>query len=79
MDYLFWKNLAISARPKQWLKNLAVFAALVFSGQLFELQAFSRVLAAAVIFSLLASAVYLLNDIIDIPRDKLHPLSLIHI
>lgn len=75
MDYLFWKNLAVSARPKQWLKNLAIFAALVFSGNLFERQLFLRVAGAAVIFSLLTSAVYLLNDVIDIPRDKLHPVK----
>lgn len=75
MDYLFWKNLAISARPKQWLKNAAIFAALIFSGQLFEPLAFSRTLIATLIFSLLVSAVYFLNDIIDIPRDKLHPIK----
>ncbi len=75
MDYLFWKNLVISARPKQWLKNAAIFAALIFSGQLFEPLAFSRTLIATLIFSLLVSAVYFLNDIIDIPRDKLHPIK----
>lgn len=75
MDYLFWKNLAVSARPKQWLKNLAIFAALVFSGNLFERQLFLRVAGATAIFCLLTSAVYLLNDVIDIPRDKLHPVK----
>jgi len=75
MDYLFWKNLAISARPKQWLKNLAIFAALVFSGQLFNFQPFTKVILATLIFSLLTSAVYLLNDVIDIPHDKLHPIK----
>lgn len=75
MDYLFGKNLVLSARPKQWLKNIALFAALVFSGQLFEPLAFSRTLVATLIFSLLVSSVYFLNDIIDLPRDKLHPIK----
>jgi len=75
MDYLPWKNLAISARPKQWLKNLALFAALIFSGNLFERALFIRVSWAFIIFSLLASSIYFLNDIIDIPRDQLHPVK----
>lgn len=72
MDKILY-HLAVSARPKQWLKNLAIFAALVFSGKLFILSEFIKTLWAAIIFSLLVSAVYLLNDIIDIAQDRLHP------
>ena len=62
-----------SARPRQWLKNLALFAPLVFTGGLFEVELFWRVAFAAVLFSATASAIYLFNDVIDAPADKLHP------
>lgn len=72
MDKILY-HLAISARPKQWLKNLSLFAALVFSGKLLIAQEFIKTFWAVVLFSLLASSVYLLNDIIDVEQDKLHP------
>jgi hypothetical protein len=62
-----------TARPRQWIKNLAVFAALVFSGLLFHPGYFERVLMAYVLFCGLASAVYLVNDIADAPQDRKHP------
>lgn len=65
--------LFLSIRPKQWLKNVSLFAALVFSGRLFISDDFSKTFFAAILFSLLASAIYLLNDIIDIERDRQHP------
>jgi 4-hydroxybenzoate polyprenyltransferase len=64
-----------SARPRQWLKNLALFAPLVFTGGLFEAELFRRVAIAVILFSTTASAIYLLNDIIDAPADRLHPLK----
>ena len=62
-----------SARPRQWLKNLALFAPLVFTGGLFEAELFWRVVAAVVLFSMTASAIYLFNDIVDAPADRMHP------
>ncbi len=62
-----------SARPRQWLKNLSLFAALVFTGQLFETEKFLIVCWAVVLFTILTSSVYLFNDIIDAPLDRLHP------
>lgn len=62
-----------SARPRQWLKNLALFAPLVFTGGLFEAELFWRVTGAVILFSATASAIYLFNDIIDAPADRLHP------
>ena len=62
-----------SARPRQWLKNFALFAALVFSGQLFYSESLSRVILAFFIFSLLTSSVYLFNDVVDLPMDRRHP------
>lgn len=64
-----------SARPRSWLKNLALFAALVFSGDLFLRQKFLQVFWATIVFSILTSSVYIFNDILDISQDKLHPLK----
>lgn len=64
-----------SARPRQWLKNLALYATLVFSG-LFFLDFpyyFLRVTLAFVTFCVLSSAIYLVNDIIDVESDRQHP------
>ena len=72
MDKLLYQ-IALSARPVQWLKNLALFAALVFSGNFFIRSSFLEVLWAVIIFSLMASAIYLLNDIVDLEYDRLHP------
>ncbi len=59
-------------RPRQWLKNTFVFAALVFSRSFTDPGAVLLSLAAFVIFSLLSGAVYLLNDLADIAEDRLH-------
>ncbi|MBQ6438251.1 UbiA prenyltransferase family protein [bacterium] len=68
-----------SLRPVQWLKNAVMFAPLIFSGLLFstdpitQLPYFVTTLYAAFIFCILASSIYLLNDIIDIKADRAHP------
>lgn len=62
-----------TVRPKQTLKNLALFAPLVFSGNLFVLEKFLIILGCAVVFSILTSSVYIFNDIIDLPGDRRHP------
>lgn len=64
-----------AARPTHWVKNLAVFAALFFSGNLFVPELFERTLWAAIVFCLAASAVYLFNDILDFERDRQHPVK----
>lgn len=60
-------------RPKQWSKNVFIFAALVFDGKLFMPDLLLRILLAFVLFSMAASAVYLLNDLVDIEKDRQHP------
>src|SRR5438045_1393236 len=60
-------------RPKQWLKNFAVFAAIVFTGQLFNIPLFSKVLLAFFVFCGLSSAIYIINDIFDAKSDRMHP------
>lgn len=62
-------------RPRQWLKNLAVFAVPVFAGVFFEPQIFSMSLLAFVAFSLLASGTYVMNDLVDAPKDRQHPIK----
>ncbi len=66
-------NIFELLRPKQWLKNLFVFAPLFFSGELFRPAPAILAIAAAVLFSLMSSAVYILNDIADLERDRQHP------
>ncbi len=60
-------------RPRQWTKNIFVFAALVFDDKLLSLPSLGRVLAAFVLLCLMSSAVYLMNDLADIESDRLHP------
>lgn len=67
-----------SLRPKQWLKNLAVYAALIFSGFFFyqeqgQAPYFVIVSYAFLIFCVLTSSIYLINDLIDIDLDRKHP------
>lgn len=65
--------IAKEVRPRQWIKNFALFAALVFSGFFFQPGYFSAVFIAFLIFCGLSSAVYILNDIVDAPVDRMHP------
>ena len=67
------RAIVLSLRPDQWTKNLLVFAALVFSKHLFEADALLRTLLAFALFCGLSGAVYLVNDLADLPRDRLHP------
>ncbi len=60
-------------RPRQWIKNLAVFAAVTFNGQLFNLSVLEAVLAGFIVFCATSSAIYVINDIIDVEKDRLHP------
>ena len=66
-------NLIRAIRPIHWVKNLSVFAALVFSGSLFDEELFIKTVWAFVVFSLAASTTYLFNDILDASADKNHP------
>jgi 4-hydroxybenzoate polyprenyltransferase len=66
--------LLVSVRPRQWIKNLFVFAGLIFSHKLFTADA-PRALAAFAVFCALSGAVYLLNDVADRERDRAHPVK----
>ena len=67
----FFKTL----RPKQWSKNLFIFAALVFDVKLFQSAPFLRTIAGFVLFCLLSSTIYLINDLVDIEKDRQHPVK----
>ena len=64
-----------TARPRQWLKNLSLFAAPIFAGRLFIDHTFALSLKAFGAFCLVASGIYFLNDIIDAPKDRMHPIK----
>src|SRR3989344_7169332 len=65
-------NIISLLRPRQWLKNLVVFAAIFFSKELFYAEKFWPVLYTLVVFCAASSSMYLLNDIIDREHDKQH-------
>ncbi len=65
--------LLAEARPKQWVKNVLVFAAPGAAGVLNEGPAMARSVGAFVCFSLAASGTYYLNDAADVDADRLHP------
>lgn len=69
---VFW-YLFKNARPRQWVKNLAVFAALIFSGLLFHEGYFGLVTQTFWVFVLLSSGTYIFNDLLDVKADRLHP------
>jgi len=62
-------------RPQQWTKNILLFAALLFSQNLFHWRETVLVCAACAVFCLLSSGVYLFNDLLDIESDRIHPLK----
>lgn len=62
-----------SMRPRQWTKNVFVFAALVFDKQLRVPESSVRTLAGFILFCLVSSSVYIFNDIADVEADREHP------
>ena len=64
------KSLLIACRPSHWIKNAFVLAALVFSGRFRNLSDILRSTQGFVVFSLVASSIYLFNDIIDREQDS---------
>lgn len=68
-----WGLLIKSARPRQWTKNLVVFAAIIFSGRLFEHELLLKTVFAFISLCFLSGSIYILNDILDREKDRLHP------
>ena len=66
-------HIFLLLRPKQWTKNLLLFAGLIFSMNLFQLTLLYQSLIAFISFCLLSSCVYIINDMVDIKEDRQHP------
>jgi 4-hydroxybenzoate polyprenyltransferase len=64
-----------STRPRQWVKNLLVFAALLFAKKLGDPVRVTHALLAFMLFCAVSGVVYLLNDMLDRERDRLHPVK----
>ncbi len=68
-------GIAISMRPRQWIKNLFVFAALIFSRHLHDPSSLARSCIAFALFCATSGAVYMINDLFDAERDRRHPVK----
>jgi len=66
-------GLLRTMRPRQWTKNAAVFAALIFDAKVFQLEPLLRTLAGFVLLCAVTGAVYIINDLADIEKDRRHP------
>ena len=69
------KNIFLSLRPRQWTKNLLVFAPLIFSTNLFKGKLFTASLEGFFVLCLVSGGVYLMNDLQDAENDRKHPLK----
>ena len=72
MDYMLIDLIKL-LRPQQWYKNLVVFIGIIFSGNLFSAEMLWRVVAAFFLISLMSGVNYIINDIKDSEKDRLHP------
>lgn len=68
-----WYEFMLAARPYQWSKNLLLLVPMIASQQMGSRDVFGSLLIAFIAFSLCASAVYLINDLLDLRADRLHP------
>ena len=75
MQYLFLNiyGLLRTLRPRQWIKNIFVFAALVFDQKLTNWDLLAKTIAAFILFCMISSTVYIINDLADLEKDKQHP------
>lgn len=67
--------LVEALRPFQWIKNLSLFAAAILNGQLVNFDIFFKSLLGFIVFCFLSSSSYLINDLVDAEKDRLHPVK----
>ena len=67
--------ILISLRPRQWTKNLVVFAGIIFSGNIFNWPMQFKVWLTFIAFCAVVGAGYLVNDVIDRDKDRVHPVK----
>jgi 4-hydroxybenzoate polyprenyltransferase len=75
MMFFMFRQLLISMRPRQWTKNLFIFAPLLFDIKLLHITYIGRTTVAFILFCILSGAVYLINDLVDIEKDRQHPVK----
>ncbi len=75
MQFLFTNiyGLLRTLRPRQWIKNVFVFAALVFDQKLTNWPLLGKTILAFILFCMISSTVYIINDLADLEKDKQHP------
>jgi 4-hydroxybenzoate polyprenyltransferase len=66
-------EIIISMRPKQWYKNILIFIGIIFSMNVLNFAMWPKILAAFAIFCMVSGGEYIINDIIDIDKDRQHP------
>ena len=66
-------GLIKTMRPRQWIKNIVIFAPLVFDVKLFDLYYLARTVAGFVMLCVISGTVYIINDLADIEKDRQHP------
>jgi 4-hydroxybenzoate polyprenyltransferase len=67
------KYILFSMRPQQWVKNVFLFAGVLFSRSFFDLALVVKVFEGFVLFCMAASSIYILNDVMDAEKDRFHP------
>ncbi len=67
------REIFITMRPKQWYKNLVIFIGIAFSLNLLNINLWLIIISAFFIFCLLSGSIYLINDVLDIEKDRKHP------
>lgn len=68
-----FKDILFSMRPKQWYKNLVLFIGILFSLNLFHIELWVNAISGFVIFCLLSGSIYIINDYLDVDKDRKHP------
>ena len=71
MGYAFIRSM----RPRQWTKNLILFAGLIFSKHLFFFPFLLKTSLAFLLFCFISGTVYIINDVFDLESDRKHPLK----
>jgi 4-hydroxybenzoate polyprenyltransferase len=66
-------GLVRTMRPRQWIKNVLIYAGIVFDGQLFIPESFLRITIGFILLSAVAGSVYIINDLADVASDRQHP------
>lgn len=70
-----FNEIIISMRPQQWYKNLILFVSIIFSLNILNVEMWSTVIFAFILFCMLSGSEYIINDIIDIESDRKHPVK----